>query len=300
VNVYIENYLEHLPKITRLLDTFEAPFYFSNPLFIVSLLGARSGASVQDMGGALLLDAAGEWCSLLPISDDREAFLNALRRLLMEGRPVMRVPRWAAESLLQSSTVGGWSNFVGYTPDLRDLPGRKYKRIRRILRQVERSGRTEVVQLTSDDAQEAARVADTWYIKRAPFLEKLYLRKENIWLFENIGWVLEHVPGSWGMGVKVDGRLEAVNLSCALSENMWCCHTERYSPGILSGINYLVFHAACSHKGADSFDWMNDGAAGVPLTPGGNNLATHKARIATRMLVPYEAWPVVSSPLPAR
>ena len=101
------------------------------------------------------------------------------------------------------------------------------------------------------------------------------------------GWLDEHLPGFWGIGVTVDGQLQAVNLSCVLSRSVWCSHTERYRPGILAYCNQLAFREACRVVDPAQLPWVNDGSAEAPVVPGVNNLASFKARLTHHTLVPY-------------
>ena len=111
--------------------------------------------------------------------------------------------------------------------------------------------------------------------------------RQGILRAERSGRVEVVPPGFLGIGVTVDGQLQAVNLSCVLSRSVWCSHTERYRPGILAYCNQLAFREACRVVDPAQLPWVNDGSAEAPVVPGVNNLASFKARLTHHTLVPY-------------
>ncbi len=273
-----------------MLDELGVPFYFSNALFLVSRLAVSPGWGVREVDGGLIIDAAGEWRAVLPTTADREAFVAMTIAAVAPGCPVLRLPRWMLLRLGRFQLGQLWPDYVGATAALQSLAGRKLKRLRQTVNRVERSGRAEVLRLGAAHAAEAADIARDWYAARAPALGTMYLRAENIWLFENLGWLLESVPGVWGIGVKIDGVLQAVNLSCVLSQTSWCCHTERYRPGVMTYANQLAFREACRAVDASRLPWVNDGVAGTEYKPGVDDLAAFKNRIADHTISSFGAW----------
>ena len=290
VNTHIETYLKHLPAITRALDAQRAAFYFNNPLFIVSRLAVpSSGFQIAELDRGLLLESPGRWRSVLPLTPHPEDFIHAITQAATPGVLILRVPRWAEAHLSLRVFQPMWPDYVGSTAILQEMKGRRFKSMRRRIRSVERTGRARVVRLTAAHAEAAAQVAHDWYRGREDALGTMYLEEENAWMFSNLGWLLENIPGTWGIGVEVDGELHAINLSCVLSESVWCCHTERYRPDVLNGINQLAFREACRAIDAARYPWVNDGSADAPETGGVDNLASFKARLAETRVQPFQA-----------
>lgn len=290
MNEHVRTYLRHLPAITGVLDALEVPFYFSNALFMVSRLAASPGWTAREVDGGLIIDANREWCAVLPITADREAFTRMVTGAVGPGCPALRLPRWMLARLREFQLGQLWPDYIGSTAALQTMAGRKLKRLRQTINKVERSGRAEVVRLGPAHAADAAAITRDWYAARAPALGKMYLKTENLWLFENLGWVLDNVPEVWGVGVAIDGALQAVNLSCVLSETSWCCHTERYRPGVMTYANQLAFREACRAVDAVRLPWVNDGVAGTEYKPGVDDLAAFKHRIAEHTISSFGAW----------
>ncbi len=284
----IQTYLRNVAAFIDAADDQSASFSFSNPLCILSRLAKSPGFEIEEVEGGLLVDAAGEWVSVLPTTRDRRVYKRAVEAAIVPGgRPVLRVPGWLASELSGWDLGPMWPDYIGATAALQSLAGRKFKSTRQGIGRAERSGRTRIVTLTAERAEEAAAVARDWYRARASAMPIMYLEAENIWLFENLGWLSEVLPGFWGVGVEVDGRLEAVTLSCVLSRHMWCCYTERYRPGVLNNCNKLAFRAACRRADAGTLLWVNDGCSEAHPEPGVNNLTSLKAGLSEWTLVPF-------------
>jgi len=287
VNGDILTYLRHLPAITASLDAVGVPFFFNNPLFILSRLAKSPGFRIVELDGGLLFDAAGRWASILPTTTRRTRYRALVHAAIVPRRKLMRLPEWLLPTLWEYDASAWWPDCLGDSAALQTLAGRKYKSIRQGILRAERSGRVEVVRLGPAHAQEAAQITRDWCATRAAALGTICMEEENLWLFENLGWLDEHLPGFWGIGVTVDGQLQAVNLSCVLSRSVWCSHTERYRPGILAYCNQLAFREACRVVDPAQLPWVNDGSAEAPVVPGVNNLASFKARLTHHTLVPY-------------
>lgn len=283
----IRTYLRHLPAITACMDAQGVPFYFSNPLFILSRLAKSPNFRVRRVDGGLLVEGDDKWRSVLPTTKSRARYLAAVEAAARPDRVFLRLPAWMRPAIGGRVLAPLWPDYICNTAALQSMAGRKFKSIRQWIGRAERSGRAEVIRLGPEHAADAAVVAHDWYRAREPVLETMWLERENVWLFEQLEWLYATLPGFWATGVKVDGRLEAVNLSCPLSDSMWCCHTERYRPGALTHCNQLAFREACRAVDPAVRPWVNDGPADGLPEPGVNNLASFKARLADHTLVPY-------------
>ncbi|MEL6182581.1 MAG: phosphatidylglycerol lysyltransferase domain-containing protein [Myxococcota bacterium] len=289
--MHIDIYLEHLPAITRALDAHRAAFYFNNALFITSRLAIPSGFRIEELDGGLMLESPNRWRSVLPLTTDRDDYVRAVRQAIQPGILMLRLPRWIEPYVAPHALHPMWPDYIGSTRVLQQMEGKRFKSMRRRLRNVHTSGRTNIITLTPEHAPQAAQIAYDWYRAREHVLGTMYLEAENTWLFRNLGWVFDHIPSSWGIGIEVDGVLQAVNLSCVLSDTIWCCHTERYRPNILNGCNQLAFREACRVVHPDRHPWVNDGSADAPEIPGVDNLASFKARLSETILQPFQMLP---------
>lgn len=289
MNDAVRLYLRHLPAITRLIDRMGMGFYYHNPLFYLSHLTKAKPWKIEELDGALCMDA-GEWCSILPIIPDRQRYIAAVRASVRSGRPVLRLPQWIEPHLYGFLIAELWPDYVGSTVELAHMSGNRLKGLRQPIQRVERSGRAQVYRMPPEEAQEAVALVRTWYELRAPILGEMFQEVEITWLFRNIGWLMQHVPGTFAMAVRVDGQLVAVNISTVLSETIWICHTERYDPRSLTYVNQLAFRDACRQPEVAALPWINDGAAEVQEMPGVANLASFKRRLSDHTLTPLGAW----------
>jgi hypothetical protein len=290
VNTATSLYLRHLPTITGLLDSQKMAFYYNNALFFLSHLATDPAWEVRKYRDTLVMEAGSEWRGVLPLSSDRTSWLRVAEELAVPGKPVLRAPDWACVGNPYLHYAPLWPDYVGSTTLLQSMAGRKLKGLRQPILRLERSGVAKVSELAEKDEEEAAALVGVWYKARAPILGEMFQEKEIIWLFSSLGWLLAHVPGVFGMGVRVEERLVAVNLSCVLSSRVWVCHTERYDPSAPTYVNQLAFRDACRHIDAAIYPEVNDGAAEAPVLPGVANLASFKERLASFQVTPWGIW----------
>jgi hypothetical protein len=281
VTVHAETYAEAFPEIVRCLDAQDCAFFFNNGLFLLSRLSLAPGWYVERVEGALLVHAATDWCTVLPLTVDRQVFRDAVERALRLGKPLLRVPAWIALAQPASIDVRHlWPDYIHRTVDMQSMEGRKLKGLRQRIARLDREGSCEAVALGAEHQQEAGALARLWYQQRQAALKTMYLFDENLWLFENWARVCSMLPGAFGVGVLHRGRLVAANLSCPLSETSWACHTERYdSTGPLYS-NQLAFREACRLVDPAVRPYVNDGPAEAPYRPGVDDLAAFKHRLA--------------------
>lgn len=289
MNAAVQLYLSHLPEITASLAPQAMPFYYNNPLFLLSHLATDPSWSLTRLRDTLVLEVGEEWTGVLPLSSDRTSWMRVAVEVLKPERPVLRVPDWARGE--PGTTMAPlWPDYVGSTAILQQLAGRRLKGLRQPIQRLEKSGQANVFRLSAKDEEEAVALTRHWYRARAPILGEMYQEAEITWLFSSLGWLFENVPGSFGMGVRVEGRLVAVNLSCILCNRVWVCHTERYDPAAPTYVNQLAFRDACRELDPRKYPEVNDGAAEAPLIKGVANLAFFKDRLATHEVTPWGLW----------
>lgn len=290
MNERVERYLEHLPAIIASVDAQECPFFFHNSLFLVSRLAHALDWGVEKVDGGLLINAASDWCVVLPTTTDRDAYAAAVLGALVPGRPLLRAPAWLAlrpEVLAHFEVRRLWHDFVCRTDEMQSMKGGRLKSVRQRIQRVEATGKAEVIALGAGHEAEAAELARLWYRQRSDALGTMYLYEENVWLFGHWSWVTRAIPGAFGVGVLYDGRLVAANLSSPLSATFWVCHTERYDPAAPVYSNQLAFREACRLVDADQRPFVNDGPAEAFYRPGVDDLASFKHRLAAMELQPY-------------
>lgn len=284
MNRHSEAYLDALPLITAAIDHHECAFFFSNPLFLLSRLECAVGWSVERRAHALEVHASDEWCTVLPLSSDRDAYAQAIVDALALGKPVLRVPLWMAT---HAAAEGGaalramWREYICRTAPLRTMAGRKLKGIRQRLSKLDARSDLQIVELGAEHQAEAGALARLWYGQREPFLKTMYLLEESVWLFENWATVSAAVEGAFGLGVVHDGKLVAANLSAPLSASQWVCHTERYDRDCPLYANQWAFREACRRVDADRYPFINEGATEKHHEPGVDDLTTFKRRISS-------------------
>jgi hypothetical protein len=291
MNDSVELYLENQGLVRAAIDAQACPFFFHNSLFLISRLLNAPGWSLAEVRGGLLLDAGGEWSIVLPTTTDRDAYAEAVLGALRPGRPVLRLPSWlVAREDVRARGVSQplWPDFVCRTAEMQTMEGRRLKGVRQRLTRLERTGRVSVITLGPEHAEEAVRVARLWHLQRARELGRIYLFRENIWLFEHWAWLATRLTGVLGKGALVDGALVAVNLSCPLSQTCWVCYTERYDRTAPTYCNQLAFRDACRGFDATELPFVNDGPAQVSYEPGVDNLAAFKHRLAAFELEPFQ------------
>lgn len=287
----------HLPALRAAADPMEAAFYFNNALFLLSRVALSPEFEVEPFGTSLLVRDGDRWASVLPLSTDRAAYVGDVRRALQPGRDLLRIPGWVIPEMPDQIFFQHWPDWVGLTEGLQSLAARKHKSVRRRVEQALRAGRVRVAPLGGEHEAEAADVARAWYLARASKYETLWLEAENVWLFENLGWLAHHVPGFVATGVWVDDVLCAANLVCDLSATVACAHTERYRPHVLQGINALAYREGCRRLDAGTTPWINDGSSDAEPVRGHDDLASYKARLTDRLIVPFgiSGQPVVTA-----
>lgn len=289
MNDAIRLYLKHLAAATDVIDDQDVAFYYNNPLFYLSHLAVDPKFSLFEMDNCLVFDAT-EWATVLPLDRDRASFLGVIRKSLKAGRPLLRLPSWVEPHFGDCTVADLWPDFVGDTLALQSMAGRRLKGLRQPIQRLERSGRAESFLLGPGQEAAVQDVISRWYEDRAPILGELYQEAEIRWLFQNLAWLQDHVPGTFGMGVRVDGQLVAANLSCILSKTVWVCHTERYDPRSLTYVNQMAFRDACRQMEAHTYPWVNDGAAEAYYIPETPNLASFKLRLASYTVTPVGIW----------
>ncbi|MCS6900109.1 MAG: phosphatidylglycerol lysyltransferase domain-containing protein [Myxococcales bacterium] len=290
MNRHAEIYAEAFPEIIRCSDAQDCPFFFNNGLFLLSRLVKAPGWYTERLEGALVVHAASDWAVVLPMTRDRDTFRTAVLEALLSEKPLLRVPGWIALPEAGSSRIEVrylWPDYICRTVDMQTMAGRRLKGIRQRLNRLDRDARLEVIRLSAKHQQEAGELARLWYRQRQPVLKTMYLFEENIWLFENWSLVTSLLPGAFGIGVLLDGRLVAANLSCPLSETYWACHTERYDGEGPLYSNQLAFREACRSVDPIERPYVNDGPAEAPYRPGVDDLAAFKHRLAAFVLQPF-------------
>jgi Phosphatidylglycerol lysyltransferase, C-terminal len=261
--------------------------YWANPLMVLGRVAA--GGFTPERYDDVLYVYAGPHRYVLPLLPDRGSFYMGVIAAVRRGVALDGLPGWVLQGtpLATTGTVTErWVEFLAETTAIQTYAGKRFHSTRNLINRLRGMGEVAVVDLLETTVQERLALNALWEDQMRERGQKIVEHGSTGWLLEHWPWVAEHVAGAVGRGVRLDGRLVALNLSARLSETVWVCNTEKYDRSI-PGANHLAFQAAALCFDAAAIPTEQDGPGSHQSDGLAEGLSLQKHRIATRVYTPW-------------
>lgn len=285
---FVRLFRKHKRVIYRNLDLFK--MNFAQLCFPLLYARCRRGFYAEERSEFLLV-TNGRRHFVLPLTDDRQAFMNATRSLIKGGGKVMALPQIASMPWLRPNR---YPEYLCETEFLAKLPGRGVKAYRHDVRKLEAMGM--VVEEGLAECDELYRMNERWYAdfeSRKGFRADRFAESEAVIelacsdlvdadLVRAFRAVLPDDEGAATESSRKRGKPCGFLITCRLSDTYWSCVLSR-SLYEYSGLGHYMWQKAAQAYLKEGVPMENDNTGGPDPA-----LCSYKQRFSSGLINTYQ------------